>query len=148
VGCQYSQLPGYCTKAPVTADLVGTWEPTQETIDNMKTDGGYSISTHQIILHANGTFSMLNMPDCVFSDQNGEWQTPNKKLRSGRGKWQITNFLHDGYKVWDVDFTLNVKPDLFPSGFGPVLIWQKNQYFLHFDFGDADMGHAVVFYKK
>ena len=147
-GCQYSQIPDYCTRPTWLADLVGTWEPTSETTADIKT-ARYPTATNQIILYKNGTFSMLNMPDCVFSGGNGEWESPQRKLKSGSGTWQVTNFDDEGTRVWDVEFSFGTRGvGSLPTEGGPHLGWQSNSYNLRFGFGDADFGHAAYFRRK
>lgn len=147
-GCQYAHDPGYSTKQPRITDLVGVWQPTPDSIADMTTRGRYKISTHQLILCSDGTFSMINMPDCVFSGWSSGWDESKGKFKSGHGNWRISLLEYDGRKVWDVDFTFTTKGiGELPSIAEPTLIGQGNPYLLHFGFGDLDFSDAVNFQK-
>src|SRR5262249_14445569 len=61
-GIEWSEWSFTRTK-PNPSDLVGIWAPTDATIKDMKEQGAYTISIHQLILRADGTFEMINMPD-------------------------------------------------------------------------------------
>ena len=135
-GIEWSELTFTRTR-PSDKDLVGTWTPTSETFQNMKASGGYAISKHELTLSADGTFSMLNMPDW-WSDGFGE---SHKQLESGRGTWRVAE-AKNVYTIYVVNL-------LFPTGSVTVHVSrQRPPYLLHIILGDPDSGHYMLFEKR
>ena len=137
-GIEWSELSFTRTK-PNPSDLVGTWVPTDATIKDMKEQGAYTISIHQLILRADGTFEMINIPDW-WKDGFGQ---SKKGFESGLGKWQLYED-RDPWTVWAVELE-------FPNFVVPNQIHvrrQKPPYLLHVTVGDPDSGHVMLFEKK
>lgn len=137
-GINLSEL-SFTRAKPNPTDLIGTWVPTNATIADLKENGKYVISTHELTLKADGTFSMVNMPDW--------WRTnfgeSKKGFDSGGGKWQLYADK-DPWTVWAVELD-------FPKFTVPNAIHvthQKSPYLLHIWVGDPDSGHAMLFEKK
>ncbi|RYX80238.1 hypothetical protein EON83_29515 [bacterium] len=146
-GCQYADTIDAPVSKPRIADLVGVWEPTAETIDNMKNRGKYQISTHQIIIKSDGTFTATNIPDCAFSVYS-LWEDSKQKFKSGKGTWRLSNHSDEGRMIWDIEFYSTTKGvDSLPATPLPCLVGQQPPYQLHFAFGDADFGHALDFQR-
>src|SRR5260221_13648523 len=61
-GMEWSEL-SFTREKPNRTDVIGTWVPTPTTIKDLKERGGYVISKHELILRADRTFAMVNMPD-------------------------------------------------------------------------------------
>ena len=144
-GCQSKHLGN----KPNITDLVGVWQPTMETLGNMERRGKYKISIHQLILRADGTFTMTNMPDCVFSGWNNGWDDSHSKFKSANGRWHLINYSYKNQDIWDIQFEF-ATPGIgeMPSVPAPVLVARGSSYLLHFSFGDLDFGHAVEFSRK
>jgi len=138
MGSAWSEL-SFTRNKPNPADVIGTWVPTAATIKDLREHGGYVISKHQLILRADGTFSMVNMPDW-WSNGFGQSQ---KSFESGSGKWQ---FYQDDntWTVWAIELD-------FPKFFVPNamhLQCQKPPYLIHITVGDPDSGHYMLFQRE
>jgi len=136
-GIEKSELSWTRTK-PDPSDLVGIWVPTDATIKDMKEKGDYTISIHQLILRADGTFQMINMPDW-WKDGFGK---SKKGFESSRGKWQ----LYEDRNPWTV-WAIKLE---FPNFLALNQIHvrrQKPPYWLHVTIGDPDSGHFMLFEK-
>ena len=132
-GIEWSELSFTRTK-PSDQDVVGVWKPTSATLRDMHDAGGYPDAQHELILSADGSFSMVNMPDW-WSDEFGR---SHKKFESRQGKWRIT-------KASDV-FTIYVIELADPSGSMDLnLSRQKAPYLIHITLGDPDSGHYMLF---
>ena len=134
-GIQWSELT-FTRHKPSLADVVGTWVPTAATLKDLRDQGSYTLSTHQLILRADGTFTMVNMPDW-WSDGFGR---SRKGFESGGGKWQFYQD-RDPWTVWAIELD-------FPKGIVPNAVHlrrQKPPYLLHIQVGDPDSGHAMLF---
>lgn len=137
-GIEWSELT-FTRKKPNQAELIGTWVPTAATIKDLKDRGGYAISKHELILRADGSFSMVNMPDW-WTDSFGQ---SKKGFESGSGKWQLYQD-RDPWTVWAIELD-------FPKFTVPNAIHlrrQKPPYLIHITVGDPDSGHAMLFEKR
>jgi hypothetical protein len=47
----------FAHQKPNEADLIGKWVPTAQTLKDMRTNGGYAISTHELVLNSDKSFS-------------------------------------------------------------------------------------------
>ena len=90
-GIEWSEL-SFTREKPNRTDVIGTWVPTAATINDLKQRGGYVISKHELVLRADGTFAMVNMPDW-WSDGFGQ---SKKTFESGSGKWQFIGTIIHG----------------------------------------------------
>jgi len=86
----------FARQKPRDADLVGTWVPTAESLKFMRTEGGYVISTHELVLNADKTFLVRNMPDWWKTD-SGE---SRKGFDSASGRWELS--LATGDRDWGI----------------------------------------------
>jgi hypothetical protein len=121
---------------PETKDIVGTWSPTADTLKDIQQRGNYPAAKHELILKADGTFSMLNMPDW-WRDDFGK---SNKKLESGNGKWQLTKSKNI-VDIWTIELE-------FPTEFSSVNLYgQKTPYLIFIRVGDPNNGFAM-FYQR
>jgi hypothetical protein len=53
----------FARQKPLEADMVGKWVPKTQTLEDMRSNGGYKITTHELVLNADKTFVLTNMPD-------------------------------------------------------------------------------------
>ena len=119
---------------PIKADLIGAWTPTPSSIKEMRERGKYEISRHELNLHADGSFSMTNMPDW-WQDPRGE---SGRGFKSGLGTWGIYN--DHGDWVVTLDFADHFRAMVH-------LRHQKPPYLMHVMLGDPDTGHAMLLEK-
>lgn len=132
-GIQWSELD-FTRHRPSRADLIGKWVPTPVSLRDMKERGGYAISKHELDLHADGTFSVINMPDW-WNNFGGE---SHRTLQSGSGVWSVQQ-EDDGVAVWLIylDFVDRHRISL-------NLRHQKPPYSIHIMLGDPDTGRAML----
>ncbi len=140
IGCGSEWREFTFTKAkPRKSDLIGTWVPTSETLKDMKNRGKYSISKHELILRADGSFSLINMPDW-WKDGFG---VSKKGFESGSGTWDVIQ-EDKGIlgKTWEVKLN-------FPTYWTHFnLLHQAPPYLIHCYIGDPDSGTAMIFERK
>lgn len=132
-GIQWSEVD-FTRHQPSKTDLIGRWVPTPASLKDMRERGGYTISRHELDLHADGTFSVTNMPDW-WSSFGGE---SHRILQSGSGVWTIQQ-EDDGVAVWviQLDFADHHRISL-------NLRHQKPRYLIHVMLGDPDTGRAML----
>jgi hypothetical protein len=124
----------FARQKPNETDLVGRWVPTPSTLDDMRTNGGYTISTHELVLNADRTFSMKNIPDWWATD----FGDSKRGFRSASGRWALA--WATGGHDWGVDLVVGT------SGIGFVHVRnQKPPHLLHIGIGDPDNGHFMLF---
>jgi hypothetical protein len=125
---------------PSEKDVVGVWQLTQGSLDSIQEDG-YEISTHTIEIRADGTFTMINLPDSVWN-----FGKVGGKFESGSGKWSIKM---DQNRYWTIalHFTeLNGFTDDLYAYF--YLSGEKPPYRIYDYIGDADSGRIISFEKR
>ena len=139
VGCynaaEIAEELQFAHQKPNEADLIGKWVPTAQTLKDMRTTGGYAISTHELLLNPDNSFSMKNMPDWWAT----EWGESKSGFQSASGKWALLSKTTCGH-CWGVDLVVGTAE----IGFVPV----RNQvppYMLHIGVGDPDNGHFMLF---
>ena len=105
----------------------------------MRERGGYNVSVStQIILHDDGSFEMLHMPDWWnnvqgksykgFFDLSGHWE-----LSKGSGYWGIGLRYSGTYRTFNlVEHRTKDNPP----------------YYIEIIIGDADEGHEMIFVRK
>ncbi len=124
----------FARQKPLEADLVGKWVPTAHTLTDMRSNGGYAISSHELVLNADKSFSMKNMPDWWATD-SGE---SKRGFQSVSGRWALSPSTGGG--DWGVDLLVG------NSGIGFVHIRnQRPPYMIHIGVGDPDSGHFMLF---
>lgn len=126
-------------RRPAESDLVGTWVPTKDTLDDIRTRGGYATTNHELVLRQDGTLSLSNMPDW-WIDDSGE---SRHALDSGSGTWRL---VKDG--SWQVDLTLNAFRGSSSFGVRLNLRRQRPPYLIHIFVGDPDEWHAMLFERS
>jgi len=137
-GIEWSEL-SFTREKPNRTDVIGTWVPTAATINDLKQRGAYVISKHELVLRADVTFAMVNMPDW-WIDGFGQ---SKKTFESGSGKWQFYQD-HNPWTVWaiELDFPQRVVPNAIH------LQRQKPPYLIHITVGDPDSGRYMLFQKE
>ncbi len=119
---------------PTETELVGTWRPTDNTLKEIRGRGRYPVETHEIILRADHTFSIRNMPDWWsdgFGYSHGQFESCEGTwgLGASKGPWQI-------WMIW--------------VRFGPGtrsinLYRQRPPYLIFIRIGDPNNGEAMLF---
>ena len=115
-----------------------SFTPTASTIRDLKEHGGYVIAKHELILRADGTFAMVNMPDW-WLDGAGE---SKKGFESGSGKWEFYQG-HIQWTVWGIELNFGK----FATGNLINLRRQKPPYLINITIGDPDSAHNMLFEK-
>jgi hypothetical protein len=124
----------FARQKPLETDLVGKWVPTTQTLEDMRGNGGYSISTHELVLNADKTFFMNNMPDWWATD----FGESKKGFQSAAGRWTLSPATGDS--DWGIDLVVGT------SGIGFLHVRnQKPPYLIHIGIGDPDNGHFMLF---
>ena len=135
-GIEWSELD-FTRSKPDEEDLIGTWTATKGTIRDIKDRGGYSQSDPKLILSADGTCTVTDMPDWW----RGGFGESHKQFESGSGKWNIEK----DENVWKI-YVLALK---LPAGHQAVhLARQKPPYQLHITLGDPDSGNYMLFERE
>ena len=137
-GIEWSELSYTRSKSNQT-DVIGTWVPTSATIKDLKERGGYVISKHELILRADGTFEMVNMPDW-WRDGFGR---SNKTFESQSGKWRFYQ-NSSPWTVWAIQLDF---PQLVVLN-AIHLQRQRPPYLIHITVGDPDSGHYMLFERS
>jgi len=123
-------------RQPAESDLIGTWVPTQDTLNDIRKRGGYPAANHQLVLRGDGTFSLLNMPDWWLND-GGE---SSGGFNSGSGTWKLRK---DG--SWQIYLRFDSVRNFTNFGAPLNLRRQKPPYLIHIHVGDPDEWHAMLF---
>lgn len=123
---------------PDTRTLVGTWVPDQESLKYMREAGGYDVSNKtELVLEANGTYKMINMPDWLWLD-DGE---SHKTLHSENGTWDVSPFADR--PDWIVLLRTQARER------SAALLGQRPPYRLRFSFGNIDTNpQSMTFIKE
>ena len=79
---------------PSEQELVGTWRPTAATLKEIRGRGHYPVATHEIIVRADHTFSIRNMPDW-WSNGFGESHGHGAFLRVAEGQIAVRGMERD-----------------------------------------------------
>jgi len=135
-GIEWSELD-YTRTKPNEADLVGTWTATKETVRDIKDRGGYAKSDPKLILAADGTCAVTDMPDWW----RGGFGESHREFESGQGKWQIEED-DNVVKIYVLGLEL-------PTGHQTVhLARQKPSFQIHITLGDPDSGNYMLFERE
>lgn len=133
-GIEWSEL-SFTRKKPAANDLIGVWQPTTKTKKDIIDNGHYPNTENTIILRADGTFSITNMPDW---SEDGFGESKGKSL-SYTGTWQLDVEKMGPWSAWSIWFkTENMV-------FSYHLSQQKAPYFIYITLGDPDSGHHMLF---
>lgn len=128
---------GYTRSEPRREDLIGTWIPDQKSLADIVERGKYNTTTSiQLILHPDGSFEMINMPDW-WANVHG---ASSGSFYSFSGTWKT--FHPPSSTSWRLLLTSS-------NNSRPVdLLGQKPPYQLYFVLGDADENRGMIFVKK
>ena len=119
---------------PAEGDLVGVWRATPETVKYLRARGHFPAASPELVLHADHTFSMHNMPDWWLSNIPLSY----RQLGSGEGTWE----LQPDKNVWQI-WTVWLR---FPSFTIPVNLYrQGTPYLIFVRVGDPNNGDAMFF---
>ncbi|NTW33489.1 MAG: hypothetical protein HGB12_12850 [Bacteroidetes bacterium] len=138
VGCPMVDLNelNFTRSKPDINNIVGTWEPTPETLKYIRQQGHYPEEEHKIILNNDGKLLMHNMPDWW---KNG-FGTSNKKFESNEGKWRLTK----GQNIWEI-WTLELE---FKSGTTSINMYKQTPpYLIFIRVGDPNNGNGMFFQR-
>ncbi len=110
----------FTRKKPDRADVVGVWTPNKETLQAIRTRGHYPQAEHEIVLRADGTFSIRNMPDWwtngfgasgrTLSTFDGRWE-----LKEGKDVWTIWEISLQTTDLWTSVHLYRQKPHIHSS---------------------------------
>jgi hypothetical protein len=121
---------------PEIKDIIGTWNPTADTLKDIRQRGHYPEAKQELILKADGTFSMINMPDWW---GNGFGKS-NKTFESGEGKWHLAKRKN----IWDI-WAIELE---FPAEITSVNLYrQKAPYLIFIRVGDPNDGYAMFYHR-
>ena len=119
---------------PADSAIIGTWRPTQETAREIRGRGRYPVAEYELVLRADHTFSMRNMPDWW----RGGLGESHGQLESGEGRWE----LRADKNVWQI-WVIHLQ---FPSGITPINLYrQRPPYLIFIRVGDPNNGDAMFF---
>lgn len=136
VGCE-SFLDDRTKSKPGLDSLVGTWVPDKGSTKYMREVGGYNASHKTaLVLEADGTYKMVNMPDWLWLDDGESHGT----LRSENGTWEVAP---DGDRTeWIVWLRSQLKARTV------ALHGQHPPYRLRFSFGNVDTNPQTMSFVK
>ena len=125
---------------PDQADITGVWQVSADSLDAMRREGHYTISTHTLTFKEDGTVEMVRMPDWWL-----QFGISSRGFISGMGIWEIVE--HQGRWKLRVQFTeLSVEPGGLTTYF---YIGGKEPPYQIYDFiGDPDDRFTIVFEKR
>ena len=124
----------FTRKKPENADLVGTWTPNSDTLKEIRTRGHYPQAQHEIVLRADGTFSIRNMPDW-WTNGFGE---SGRTFSSFDGRWDLEEGK-DGWTIWEIA----LRTPTFGTSIN--VYQQKPPYSLFIRVGDPNNADAMIF---
>ena len=124
----------FTRKKPTRADLVGVWSPDRDTLRAIRTRGHYPEAEYEIVLRADSTFSIRNMPDWW---TNG-FGTSGGMLASFDGRWE----LQEGKNVWRI-WEISLQMTNFWTSIH--VYRQKPPYSLFIGVGDPNNAEAMIF---
>ena len=135
-------LSDFDSSTPVTrpeeSDLVGTWTFSAATLADMRTNGGYEITTHSLNLRNDGTFEIVNIPDWWLNFGHS-----SHGFYSGSGTWSV---VKDFQGHWVVEVRFTSLPGYESGLLTSLRIGQSKASYYIYDFiGDPDSGHVMVF---
>ena len=124
---------------PDEADLIGTWTLTRLSLDKMRRDGGYEITTHSLTLDEDGTFELVNMPDWWGNGRSSQG------FLSGSGSWRLAQSLD---RFWGVSLEFDqLNGAAIRSATHLNIAREGPGYVLYVYIGNPDSGNAMVFEK-
>jgi len=133
--CSRQMLDDRPDTKPAMEDMVGTWVPNAATLHDMEENGHYKITTHELVLKANGTYEANNMPNwwkTAVGESSGTYdsETGTWKLQKKDGDWVV-------YLISAVKYGMPLD-----------ILSDQPPYRLRIWLGDPDGGHRMIFEKK
>jgi hypothetical protein len=127
----------FAKNEPAQADLIGTYEPTVQTLGLIQGELGYTPTDIFILLKSDNTFQMSNVPDA--------WRASYDSIgepTSSQGTWKVA----PDQEWWGIDFDFEDTVTI--AGIGGVfmpLSGQEPPYYLWIYVGDPDSGKVMIF---
>jgi hypothetical protein len=120
-------------------DIVGTWTLDAESLERMEQEGGYRISTHTLTFRDDGSFELVNMPDCLWfagTSTGGFW--------SGSGTWGMEEYSGESR------ISVSYVTAQYEGGSGATLHigGREPPYYIWTYAGNPDAGTVMVFEKR
>lgn len=139
----YDQEHSFTKTEPQKEQLVGEYFPTLGTITLIRDKGHYSVEGTSIIVYADETFDIVNMPDW-WVPNNAGYGVSNGGFDSGKGNWSISS----SSGLWQIRFgfetgTFNSINE--PFGITLDLGGEQPPYTIWIYIGDPDTGRVMVF---
>lgn len=137
--CGCERLSDDSTRSePAASALLGNWIPDTDSLEYMRKKGGYDTSNKTaLVLEADGTYKMLNMPDWLWLDDG----LSHKTLRSERGTWKVLLDLDRPYWLLQLETGMSTR--------WARLLGQHPPYRLRFSFGNIDTNpQSMTFIKE
>jgi hypothetical protein len=147
-GCQFDPFTAiYTRKQPKPEDLVGTYLPDDATRTLVAKEGGYSAAEISIVVSADGTLIIRNIPDWWLTD----FGKPQGGFDSGEAKWAVQK--RQDWWVIGVNFRSTEKFSSQQRRVGTFgtelfLIGEKPPYKIHLIVGDPDEGRGMEFVRS
>jgi hypothetical protein len=121
----------FTRKEPSKTDLIGVWIVDRSSLEYLRARQYDANVETRLILRLDGSFDLVNMPDC-WDNAFGE---AHQTFKSYSGKWDVSR---ESSQFWQI----------FLSGRNVDLLGQKAPYRLSFIIGDPDSGNSIVFVRQ
>jgi hypothetical protein len=133
----------YTRSKPSEAELIGSWRATVATIREIRGRGQYREAEHEIVLRADHTFTMHNMPDWW---RNGFGES-HAQFESGDGTWKLAS-ARNVWQIWIVE--LHFSDFSGGSAFYTLvhLYHQRAPYLIFVGVGDPDEARGMLFERS
>ena len=154
-GCQFDPFADdYTRTKPSQADVVGTYILKEQTlndtpIDKLKAVNGSKSSIHKMVLRADGTYSLTNLPIWLGNWSSGssdEWSVKEFKSDSGQWKMCVVGSIGEGsgkdVDIWGLDIASTLPFETV------TLAGEQAPYRIIFGFGDPDGGDAMIYERE
>lgn len=121
-------------------DIIGVWGLDAKSLELLEDRLGYQISTHTLTLRDDGTFEMVNMPDCW-----GPAEPSTGGFVCGSGTWEMREYPGE----WEL-FVHFTSLRNYPDGLYTVfdIGGQEPPYYIWVWAGDPDAGMVMVFERQ
>ncbi len=144
LGLFISDRPDYTQTKPQESALIGRWTATPKTLEMMKTKGRFDLAEHAVILGADRSIAMKNIPDC--------WRDypPQPENMGKLGNWNGTWNVEPEGAVWGLELRgpgQDGKPGWGCNGC-LMLMHQKPPYELALHSGDVDSRIEMIFQRE
>jgi hypothetical protein len=119
---------------PKKGDLLGIWLLDKSSLQVMQSEGGYDVTDQpKLILKADDTFEMVNMPDW-FNNGSGK---SHKALLDYSGDWRLSKYGNTGF--WNIYLKFSSQTR------SANLLGQNPPYRIEFIIGDPDSNVSMIF---